>query len=122
MRDQMPGPGAECRRSWLALGLRPHADVGLVIEVGMRIDVGIGTVACGPVRDGCSLWRDVGVAFGVGYRVTGTKAGSQYAEAVAIKTGLLWRGRELETAHDVNEREVRDLPRMEFRTTVAEVY
>ena|SRR5579862_5247741 len=32
-------------------------------------------------------------------------------------------GRKLETAHDVNEREVRDLPCMEFRTTVViEVY
>jgi transposase len=32
-------------------------------------------------------------------------------------------GRELETAHDANEREVRDLPCMEFRTTVlVEVY
>ncbi len=28
-------------------------------------------------------------------------------------------GRELETAHDANEPEVRDLPCMEFRTTVA---
>ena len=32
-------------------------------------------------------------------------------------------GRELERAHDTNEREVRDLPCMEFRTTVlVEVY
>jgi transposase len=32
-------------------------------------------------------------------------------------------GRKLETRHDVNEREVRDLPCMEFRTTlVIEVY
>jgi len=39
------------------------------------------------------------------------------------KVGLLSCGRKIEEAHEVSEREVRDLPCMEFRTTVViEVY